>query len=570
MALPQGWRRDFSTNDDVSGKRKIYEVVYTLPNAANGAVTGGKYAVVFNAKTGARDIYTQDAIFGTRTLLLTINSDGTRTKGPVYNEIAGKQNGNTRISDAVNASQVNINRLINSSDTVNGLTAEEKAKLKKEKAFGGPGDEPAPTKPGGDGPESDSSGPNSKSGATTSFGSLRTVQNFNKGDTGYQNFKYPTTIESGQDYMIINIFNYKVADIFGSGGVANISPEAFLAGQSLSSRQFNELKESLAHIRLPVPNNIMEANQTKWGSSELNNLAAGLLAGATGTVGGVATGDFMTAGEYTDATVKKILEGNTPGKTLIKQKLTLGAASKLINKLGVKVDAEAFRARATGTVVNPNLELLFNGPSLRQFQFQYKLTPRSLEEAKQIRGIIKTFKKAMAPKRGTAVEDAFFLGAPNVFQLKFMRGTGENKYLPSIKTCALTNFSANYTADGFYSAYYDGQPISIDIVLQFAELTPIYNDHYTIDTESVGFNKDLNSLEKSTTAPVTSEPAAEAEQPAATEAQRVELQRQLNNPSGLAGGAGRPLDTAADVIERAGGAGRPGTEPVFTGGVRGI
>jgi len=234
----------------------------------------------------------------------------------------------------------------------------------------------------------------------------------------------------------------------------------------------------------------------------------------------------MTAEQYTKDTVKSILGGNTPGKTLIKQQLTLGAASKLINKLGVKVNAEAFRARATGTVVNPNLELLFNGPSLRQFQFQYKLTPRSVEEAKQIRGIIKTFKKAMAPKRGTAAEDAFFLGAPNVFQLKFMRGTGENKYLPSIKTCALTNFSANYTADGFYSAYYDGQPISIDIVLQFGELTPIYNDHYTIDTNSVGFRADLNELEKSISKPVENKPAAEPE-PTLTE---QEVERQSTRP----------------------------------------
>jgi len=386
---------------------------------------------------------------------------------------------------------------------------------------------PAPSKNGGtDNPDTGGANtrqPTSESGANFPFGSLRTVQNFTEKRDTYQNFKYPTTIESGQDYMIINIFNYKVADIFGSDGVANISPGAFLEGQSLSART---LTKSLAHIRLPVPNNIMEANQTKWGSSELNNLAAGLLAGATGVVAGATETDFMTAREYTRDTVKSILEGNTPGKTLIKQKLTLGAASKLINKLGVKVDAEAFRARATGTVVNPNLELLFNGPSLRQFQFQYKLTPRSVEEAKQIRGIIKTFKKAMAPKRGTAAEDAFFLGAPNVFQLKFMRGTGENKYLPSIKTCALTNFSANYTADGFYSAYYDGQPISIDIVLQFGELTPIYNDHYTIDTNSVGFRADLNELEKSISKPVENKPAAEPE-PTLTE---QEVERQSTRP----------------------------------------
>ena len=514
MALPQGWkdqREVIGTGRSARAAGSLSEFGYqtniTVPKSVTGLSSGETYLIKFDPNFGKTQVYIPNPVFGD-SLQFSIDQNG-----QVLNE--GRQNLNNLLSGTngkqildylVKQSREATNKLIDSTDP-KGLTAAQKTALAKTKRFAS--SETDNTDTGG----SNSRQPTPESGANFPFGALRTVENFNAGDTGYKNFKYPTTIESGQDYMIINIFNYKVADIFGSGGVANISPGAFLAGQSLSSREFFVKKESLANIRLPVPNNVMEANQTKWGSSELNNLAAGLLAGATGTVAGVAAGDFMTAGEYTSDTVKNILGGNTPGKTLIKQQLTLGAASNLINKLGVKVDAEAFRSRATGTVVNPNLELLFNGPSLRQFQFQYKLTPRSLEEAKQIRGIIKTFKKAMAPKRGTAAEDAFFLGAPNVFQLKFMRGTGENKYLPSIKTCALTNFSANYTADGFYSAYYDGQPISIDIVLQFGELTPIYNDHYTIDTESVGFNKDLNSLEKSTTAPVTNEPAAEPPAP---------------------------------------------------------
>ena len=549
-----GWYQDPNNPD-------IYRSYINQKAAGSSGVRD--YIYEFNIRTGSSNVLTNTS---TRSSIWTTNgSDGKQAN--INSDLIKEY----KASFGLDVTALRkIDQYYAESAVDKFATGPQKERLNKLGRFNTEQETPSPSPNGGDNTDTEGANtrqPTPESGANFPFGSLRTVENFNAGDTGYKNFKYPTTIESGQDYMIINIFNYKVADIFGSGGVANISPGAFLEGQSLSSREF---KESLANIRLPVPNNIMEANQTKWGSSELNNLAAGLLAGATGTVGGVAETDFMTAGKYTRDTVKSILEGKTPGKTLIKQKLTLGAASKLINKLGVKVDAEAFRARATGTVVNPNLELLFNGPSLRQFQFQYKLTPRSLEEAKQIRGIIKTFKKAMAPKRGTAAEDAFFLGAPNVFQLKFMRGTGENKYLPSIKTCALTNFSANYTADGFYSAYYDGQPISIDIVLQFGELTPIYNDHYTIDTESVGFNKeDLNELEKSTTAPVTSEPAAEPQQPAATEAQRVEVQRQFNNPSGLAGGTGRPLDTAADVIERAGGAGRLGTEPVYTGGLRG-
>jgi hypothetical protein len=37
-------------------------------------------------------------------------------------------------------------------------------------------------------------------------------------------------------------------------------------------------------------------------------------------------------------------------------------------------------SRATGQVINPNLELLFNGPQLRPFSFTFKLAARSKEE----------------------------------------------------------------------------------------------------------------------------------------------------------------------------------------------
>ena len=63
---------------------------------------------------------------------------------------------------------------------------------------------------------------------------------------------------------------------------------------------------------------------------------------------------------------------------------------------GQAVGANVF-TRATGTVVNPNLELLFSGPRLRTFQFNFTLTPRSEEEATMVRKIIKFFKRTSAP-----------------------------------------------------------------------------------------------------------------------------------------------------------------------------
>lgn len=534
-----GWYQDPSNPD-------IYRA-YINKTAAGSS--NRDYIYEFNVRTGSSNILQDGAV---RPFIWTTNgSDGKQTN--INNDLIKAYKAPGSFGIDVTA----LRRLDQAYAEVardKFATGPQKERLNKLGRFRTQEDPPPvdPKDPRG-GPNAGirTTGANQGTGSNFPFGEFRTVENFNKNDTGYQNFKYPETIENGQDYMLINIFNYKVADVFGSGGTANINPSAILGGADLSGRSFTD---SLANIRLPIPNNVSEANQTKWGDTQLNNLAAGLLAGAAGAVGSAAGGDFMTAGSYTKDTVKSILGGNTPGKTLIKQQLTLGAAAGVIKKLGVQVDAEAYRARATGTVINPNLELLFNGPSLRQFQFQYKLTPRSVDEAKQIRGIIKTFKKAMAPKRGASQEDAFFLGAPNVFQLKFMRGTQQNKYLPSIKTCALTNFSVNYTADGFYSAYYDGQPISVDIVMQFAELTPIYNDHYTISEDGVTFNADLKSLENPKFEPPTAAPAAE---PAAAPAEPTPRDRATAETT-----AARIALQGTDIPSDAG----PGDSRLFSGG----
>jgi hypothetical protein len=38
-------------------------------------------------------------------------------------------------------------------------------------------------------------------------------------------------------------------------------------------------------------------------------------------------------------------------------------------------------SRASGAILNPNLELLFNGPQLRPFNFTFRLSPREEKEA---------------------------------------------------------------------------------------------------------------------------------------------------------------------------------------------
>ena len=65
--------------------------------------------------------------------------------------------------------------------------------------------------------------------------------------------------------------------------------------------------------------------------------------------------------------------------------------------MGITVEPDALLASSTGQIINPNAELLFQGPVLRDFGFQY-LMVASKEEGDQIRKIIRFFKEGTAPK----------------------------------------------------------------------------------------------------------------------------------------------------------------------------
>ena len=79
--------------------------------------------------------------------------------------------------------------------------------------------------------------------------------------------------------------------------------------------------------------------------------------------------------------------------------LTRQLASSAAGMLGANITPDQLLARTTGEILNPNLELLFNGPTLRSFRFSFKMTPRNDTEAGQIKNIIRCFKKSMSLKK---------------------------------------------------------------------------------------------------------------------------------------------------------------------------
>ena len=206
-----------------------------------------------------------------------------------------------------------------------------------------------------------------------------------------------------------------------------------------------------------------------------------------GGVEGIMTGVGQAVKDLDPQAAVNSFLGNVQG-TLDASGLTLENARDLatkyfaaqgINIFGGNVTLNQLLARQSGQIFNPNMELLFNSPSLRNFTFSFKMTPRSADESEEIKSIIRFFKRGMAPK---ADGNGLFLKTPNVFELRYRQGSREHNFLHRFKQCFLTNISVNYTGDGVYSTYNDGTPVSMIMTLMFKELAPIYDidyDEYT-------------------------------------------------------------------------------------------
>ena len=115
------------------------------------------------------------------------------------------------------------------------------------------------------------------------------------------------------------------------------------------------------------------------------------------------------------------------------------------------------------------------------------MTPRDEYEAKKVRHIIRFFKQGMAARKmgskgSSAGTQSLYLGTPNVFHVQYKTNRDEDiEGVNRIKTVACTGCSVNYTPDGVWSAYEEGQPVSTVMSLRMQELEPVYDTDYQGD-----------------------------------------------------------------------------------------
>ena len=191
-----------------------------------------------------------------------------------------------------------------------------------------------------------------------------------------------------------------------------------------------KMGEIIGSVVLPVPGGISDTNLADWSSGTMNPIQA---AGANIALAAMDEEKGLE-GAATDAgeAIQKALANESMSAAL---KATIAGAATGLNAQTMQ--------RGAGAVMNPNMELLFNGPQLRNFGFTFKLSPRDAKEAKTVIKILRFFKQGMAPIR---TREKFFLKAPHTFELKYQgRGAkGDQPYLNKFKECALTNCGVQY------------------------------------------------------------------------------------------------------------------------------
>jgi len=286
--------------------------------------------------------------------------------------------------------------------------------------------------------------------------------------------RYPLRVPNlGYDFIRITAFEYK------PGGRESLS----LSNPNRGDRR----GEQLETIILPMQPNFSESNAVGWGGDKLNPFQM--------VLGGLAKSGIEAIGSGLGIDAQMIADAGESAGGAIEDVQKMLADKKsgpaLIAYFAGQAVGANIQTRTTGTVLNPNLELLFSGPNLRTFQFNFRMTPRDHDESLMIKKIIRTFKKNMAVKKSSS---KLFLETPNIFQLEYIynadgpNGGQQHPYLNRFKMMAMTSFNVNYTPDGTYMTYgRDGSLTAYDISMAFGELEPIYADDYDDQFTDMGF-----------------------------------------------------------------------------------
>jgi len=289
--------------------------------------------------------------------------------------------------------------------------------------------------------------------------------------------RYPRDIAQAPnaDYVMFEMYQYQPPfQNINKGDTKDKSNPVAVYNESATRADFYK-KTTEDPVILYMPEDISTGYKANWSGKSFSNIGRDALS----TVG---SGD---GGQVVQNTL------NTMGDAF--SQLIPNTGNKIVREVISKITGEGVSQNdvfgtTRGVILNPNVELLFSGTDLRNFQLNYKLIPRNSGEAEDIKEILKIFKRSMLPRFSDGTEmnstnigpgsrrnaSNNFIKVPNVCKVSFMRGGGLNRDVPQYKMCAVTQVDINFTPDGTYATYDDGTMVAYQLGLNFQETKLIF------------------------------------------------------------------------------------------------
>ena len=165
---------------------------------------------------------------------------------------------------------------------------------------------------------------------------------------------YPSTLEnSKQDKMQFNMIKYVAPGLDNSN-----------FGSPPRQQEFRD-EQIIGRVFLPIPNGITDTTGASWGEGTMTPFKLSLAQVALQGIGEGAKGAIEALKDQVD----KVAGNSADVKTALQTSIAGDAAG-----------VQGLLTRTTGAILNPNLELLFQKPTLRPFDFTFKMSASNKNE----------------------------------------------------------------------------------------------------------------------------------------------------------------------------------------------
>lgn len=275
---------------------------------------------------------------------------------------------------------------------------------------------------------------------------------------------------SGSSIEVRNLPEIKVGDTkqgqIGSPTLKfppDLPDDYFICFSFMNYERPNPLKKpSTNYIQtlfLPIPDNLLDAHgityntvSQGWFGDIMNDINK-----SASMIGAYWNGDLSSVEGVWD-TVKTIA-GGTAGDLL------RGADYVLESSFAFGESGGAL-SQQLGIIPNPNMSIMFNGPTMRSHNFKWRFSPNNADESETIKKIVTMLKQNILPSFSSYTKN--ILDYPSMVDVNIMPISKENF---QVKRCVIPAININYSPHGVTSFFAGTQsPTLIDLELILQEI----------------------------------------------------------------------------------------------------